>query len=74
MTSDICLTVCAVKKFCCILWNFCFNFVSVLKKKINIKNLDPDISIVSSNNESESPAIKKDSGWVREVFFCANGH
>ena len=30
------------------------------------------MSIVSSNNESEDPA-KKDLGWVRGVFSCANG-
>ena len=42
------------------------------KKKITEK-LDPNMSIVSNNNESEVPA-KKDLGSVGGVFSCANGH
>ena len=48
----------------------CFSFVSMLKKTIS-KKLDPYRSIVASNNESEVSA-KKDLGWVRGVFSCAN--
>ena len=42
MTSDICVTMCAVKKF---LFEFCeipcFSFVSMLKKYIYIKKTRP---------------------------------
>ena len=33
-------------------------------KKIGVKKLDPDVSIVSSNNESKVPAKKRPSSWV----------
>ena len=33
----------------------CFSFVLLLKKKNDTKKLDPDASVVSSNNESEVP-------------------
>ena len=41
------------------------------KKRSCIQKLDPDVSIVSSNSESEVPAKKKDLGWARGVFSRA---
>ena len=34
----------------------CLSFVSILKRKTMSKKLEPDMSSVSSNNESEVPA------------------
>ena len=67
MTSDICVTMCAVISVFCEIR--CFSFVSLLNKKAISKTLDPDMSIVSSNIKSEIPA-KRDLGWVRRVFLC----
>ena len=67
MSSDIWVTTCTVKKFLfCVLWtsHSCFD---VEKKQ------DPDLPIVSRNNESKDPA-KKTQGWVLRVFTYANGH
>ena len=53
MTSDICVTLCAVKKFV-----FCVCEIRCLKKRYK-KKTDPDLSTVSSNSESEVPAKKR---------------
>ena len=58
--------MCAVKIFF-----FCFiklvSFILMLKKTTISNKLDPDVSIVFSNNESKVPA-RKNLGWVRGVF------
>ena len=52
----------------------CTSFVSIMKKKNDIKKIDHDVSIVSSNNRSDVPAQKKYLSWVRGVLSCADGH
>ena len=43
-------------------------FVSMLKEKTISKKLDPDVSVVSINNESEDITKKRVLGWVKGVL------
>ena len=75
MTSEIFVTMCAIKKFFfSVFWNLLRKFCFIMKKKNDIKKIDHDVSIVSSNNRSDVPAQKKYLSWVRGVFYCADGH
>ena len=61
MASDICVTMCAmcVRSFSSVFSEICcYSFFDV-EKKLILKKLYPDASLVSSNNESEVPAKKK---------------
>ena len=70
MTSDISVTMCAIKKFsstslfCEIR---CVSFVLMLKKKTMPKKINPDEYLVSSSNKSEVPAKK---GPERSFILC----
>ena len=44
------------------------------KKKMISKNIDPFVSIASSNNEKIVPPKKTNLDWMRGVFSCTNGH
>ena len=44
------------------------SFVSMLKEKTISKKLDPDVSVVSINNESEDITKKRVLGWVKGVL------
>ena len=64
MTLGIYMTMYAVKKFIFrLLWNsllyFCFN---VKNKHAVLKKLDPNVFVVSSNNEKEVPTKKTWAG------------
>ena len=60
MTSDICETMRAIKRFLfCVLSSSLFQFCFNLGKKNDTKKLDSDVSIVSSNDGSVVPAKKR---------------